>query len=250
MKNKEKWRPSKFVYRDGALLGSRDTREVGAASRLMADAVARAYDQHLRTYAAGRLLDLGCGQVPFFQAYKELVSDNVCVDWSSSLHKNEFVDHECDLTQPLPFESGAFNTIILSDVLEHIAEPEKLWHEMARVLALEGNLILNVPFFYWLHERPHDYYRYTEHAIRRFAAGCGLSVVHLSAIGGAPEIVADIVSKNAMRVPRIGHGLAKAVQWTVGTFVNTKLGRKVSVETSADFPFGYFCVARKSLNPT
>jgi SAM-dependent methyltransferase len=108
------------------------------------------------------LLDLGCGKVPFYARYREYVSETVCVDWSNSLHGNGHVDAECDLTQELPFADASFDTILLSDVLEHIPAPERLWREMARLLKPGGELLSSVPFFYWLHEEPYDYYRYTK----------------------------------------------------------------------------------------
>jgi SAM-dependent methyltransferase len=167
------------------------------------------------------------------------------VDWGNTLHKNEFLDFECDLTQPLPFEAGAFDTIILSDVLEHIPEPMNLWREMARVLSKDGHLIMNVPFFYWLHEQPHDYFRYTEFALRRFATAVDLSPVHVEVTGGVPEILTDIVAKNLVAVPLIGAPVAAFLQWATYGVVSTKLGRRLSDRTGKSFPLGYFVVARK-----
>jgi len=41
MKNQDKWRPTKFVHKNGKLRASRDRREVGVGSRLVADLVAQ-----------------------------------------------------------------------------------------------------------------------------------------------------------------------------------------------------------------
>jgi SAM-dependent methyltransferase len=246
LKNEAAWRPSKFVLKDGKLRGSRTPGALSVASRLNADIVASLYGRYVPTFASGRLLDLGCGNVPLFGLYTSFVSEVVCVDWGNSLHKNEFLDFECDLTQQLPFADSAFDTIILSDVLEHIPEPMKLWQEMARVLRTNGHLIMNVPFYYGLHEQPHDYYRYTEFALRRFAQSVGLTTVELTVTGGVPEILADLVSKNVVRVPMVGPGVAAFVQWFTHGAVNTKIGRSVSARTGKNFPFGYFLVARKA----
>jgi hypothetical protein len=75
MKNKEDWKPSKFVYENGRLIGSRDPSEVSISSRLITDVIANFYDQYLKQYARGRLLDLGCGKVPLYATYRELVTD-------------------------------------------------------------------------------------------------------------------------------------------------------------------------------
>ena len=57
---------------------------------------------------------------------------------------------------------------------------------------------MNVPFYYWLHERPHDYYRYTEYALRRFAETAGFNFLLIKTLGGVPEIIADILAKNLL----------------------------------------------------
>ena len=73
----------------------------------------------------------------------------------------------------------------------------------------------------------------------------GLRLIQLDSIGGAPEIVADIVAKNIASVPVIGELLAMFVQWLTLSFTGTKYGKKLSQATSAAFPFAYFLVAEK-----
>jgi SAM-dependent methyltransferase len=245
MKNRDQWQPSKYVREKGRLRASRDPKEVGVASRLIADLTAAAYEENLPRYSRGRLLDLGCGKVPLFLAYRDHVSDNVCVDWENTLHDDRYLDFACDLTQVLPFGDGEFDTILLSDVLEHVPQPERLWQEVARILSEGGRLVMNVPFYYGLHEQPHDYYRYTEFALRRFAEQSGLRLLQLEPLGGAPEILADLFAKNALRVPKIGRAAAAFAQWLTARFLATRFGRKVSEATREDFPFAYFLVAEK-----
>lgn len=246
MKNKEKWKPSKFVHKNGKLIASRDPKEVGIGSRLGADMVAACYAANLKRYAKGRLLDLGCGKVPFYEAYKNYITENICVDWNNTFHKNEYLDFECDLTKDLIFREGEFDTILLSDVLEHIPEPMHLWHEMYRVLAKNGRLILNVPFFYWLHEAPYDYYRYTEYALRRFVELSGFKLILLEPGGGVPEIITDILVKNILSYfPKLGRPAALILQQITSVFIKTRVGRKMSMRTAKQFPMGYFLIAEK-----
>ena len=162
MKNIETWVPSKFVFKRHRLRASGNPKQINPGSRLIGDLVASCYHEYVKSHCRGRLLDLGCGKVPFYALYREYVSETVCVDWSNSLHESDHLDAECDLTQDLPFADASFDSILLSDVLEHIPTPERLWREMARLLKPGGKVLLNVPFFYWLHEEPYDYYRYTK----------------------------------------------------------------------------------------
>ena len=104
MKNVVDWKPSKFVLRKGRLSASRNPREVSVSSRFVVDIVASYFDLYLKQHASGRLIDLGCGKVPLYEAYKNYITDSLCTDWPASLHKNPFLDIECDLNSPLPFD--------------------------------------------------------------------------------------------------------------------------------------------------
>lgn len=249
MKNIDQWYPSKFIYKNGKLRGSRDPSELQIPSRLAADIVAHHYQEYLKLYASGNLADLGCGKVPLYAAYKDYVKSNTCVDWENTLNKNPFIDQHCDLNGSLPFGDQEFDTILLSDVLEHISEPENLWLEMGRILKPGGNLILNVPFFYKIHEIPHDYYRYTEFALRRFAKNGGFRIVLLKPMGGIPEILADLTAKTIVNLPVMGKVLAEIIQRIARVFVKTGFGRRLSEKTSVQYPLGYFMVLEKPLHP-
>ncbi len=247
MRNRQDWQPTKFVRAGTSLRASRDPVQVGVGSRLMADCVAEAYDLNLPIFARGRLLDLGCGEVPLYGAYKDYVTDVVCVDWDETIHSGarRHVDVEANLCLPLPFKDSVFDTILCSDVLEHIPTPDPLWREISRLLRPGGKLLLNVPFCYWIHERPHDYLRLTEYALRRLAFESGLEVVHLSALGGVVHILTDIVAKQLTRVRIAGKPMASAIQKVVGAVARTSRGRRIAQRMGKDFPFGYFVVAAK-----
>ena len=245
MKNIERWKPSKFVSKKGKLRASRNKTEVSVSSRFAADLVASYYDQYLRDHVNGKLVDLGCGKVPLYESYRIYASECLCADWESTLHQNPFLDITCDLNAPLPFPSEEFNTIILSDVLEHIARPEALWKEMYRILQPGGKIILNVPFFYKLHEIPHDYFRYTRYALQNFASSSGFKIVMLKEMGGLPEILTDLSAKLIYHLPLIGSYLSIGLQH-VGKFVmQLGIGKKLSAKTSQHFPLGYFMIVEK-----
>lgn len=245
MKNIDRWHPTKYIWKGSTLRASRDTRMVSFSSRLMTDITATFYQRYLPLHAKGRLADLGCGNVPFYHVYKELVTENICVDWPGSLHKNEYLDLECDLNKPLPLEDNSFDTLVISEVLEHIANPELIWQEMTRILKPGGKLILSVPFMYKIHEAPHDYYRYTEFALKNFAQKNDLKLLELKAFGGLPEVLTDIYAKNLLKLPLIGRMASAFSQWLCWRFVKTVYGRKVSSRTASAYPLGYFMIVEK-----
>jgi SAM-dependent methyltransferase len=116
----------------------------------MANLIVDAYAMALPRYACGSLLDLGCGLAPLKGIYKPLVVRSVGVDRNCTVN-HAGVDIVHDLREPLPFVDGGFDTLVLSDVLEHIANPDLLWREMARVIRPGGHLLLNVPFCFLPH---------------------------------------------------------------------------------------------------
>jgi SAM-dependent methyltransferase len=211
----------------------------------MAEIVAHEYEQYLPKYAKGRLLDLGCGKVPLYGAYRHLVSENYCVDWGGSPHEIRHLDLCWDLCQPLPLQSDYFDTVILSDVLEHIADPDLLMGEVFRLLKKDGYLIMNVPFFYCIHESPYDFYRYTKFALERIIKKSGLTTVEIKATGGSIEVISDILSKHFQFIPIVGKFLALSLQY--GVLLARKLahGKIIAKKTTEAYPYGYFVIAKK-----
>jgi len=121
-------------------------------------------------YIKGDCIDIGSGNSP----YKKFIMDNVdsytCVDKENihshmfSSSKEKFIDADI---KDLPFDNNSFDTVILTQVLEHIDDPFKALHEIKRVLKKDGILLLSVPFMYQAHATPYDYFRFTEYGLKK-----------------------------------------------------------------------------------
>lgn len=244
MRNTETWKPTKFIKVGGALRISPDPAYVSPGSRFIGGLQAGAYDTMIRLHAHGALLDVGAGRVPLYAAYSELTQNVLCIDWDNSLHNLQHIDIFTDLTARLPLVDQSFNTILCTDVLEHLPTPDVAMREFARLLAPGGKLLLATPFMYWLHEEPHDYHRYTEHRLRMLCQECGLDVLSINPIGGGIDVVIDVVSKCVQRslfTLRCWLVFAKALTW-----VANRLDRKGV--TRRRMPLGYTLVARRPIS--
>lgn len=195
MRSPEAWRSSVFSFRNGRWQTSLDTSDVEVWSRVATQLAARAYSEAIDHYAHGALVDLGCGQLPCYGMYATHVDSVICLDWDSSPHNLPHVDVLADLNKPLPLKDGSFDTILLTDVIEHVNNPSSLWGELARIARPNGTLIVGVPFMYWLHEQPHDFYRYTEYALRHLCHENGFDVQVLRATGDNRAVLADVTIK-------------------------------------------------------
>ena len=242
MKNPESWRPTKFVMSRQRLRASRNPEHVAPASWFIADVLAARYETLLRRHARGRLLDLGAGEVPLYGCYRGLVDTATCVDWSHTPHPCRHLDHQLDLNQPLPLGDAQYDTVLLTDVLEHVQRPAQLFGEIHRLLAPAGKLLLTVPFFYWIHEAPHDYARYTAFMLRRFSEDSGLSVEELEATGGSPEIFLDMLAKHLSWSDKLAQVQGRLARCALGLPGVAAASRY----TSRWFPQGYVLVAQKA----
>jgi SAM-dependent methyltransferase len=99
------------------------------------------------TSGPARVLDLGCGaggSVDFFRA-QDLGVRWVGLDLPSSAEVAERTRADAEFAtfdgERIPFDDGEFELVFCKQVLEHVARPEPLAAEVARVLAPGGRLI-------------------------------------------------------------------------------------------------------------
>ena len=67
----------------------------------------------------------------------------------------------------MPVRDCSVGSVLLSEVLEHVAEPQQVLAETRRIMRCGGVLLGSVPFSLGPHADPEDFYRYTELALRR-----------------------------------------------------------------------------------
>lgn len=135
----------------------------------------------IRNFAKGDFLDLGCGNKPYETLYKPVTKSQIGCDIIQS-DRNR-VDVICPVTD-LNFNADSFDSILCTQVLEHVFEHDKMMKEIYRVLRPGGNVILTVPFAWELHEEPYDFFRYTKHALRQLFEQHGFQIEYIKPNGG------------------------------------------------------------------
>lgn len=63
--------------------------------------------------------------------------------------------------------SNKFDIVLCLNVLEHVYDFQKAIDNVYRSLKKGGTAVIAVPTFYPLHDEPGDYWRFTEHALKR-----------------------------------------------------------------------------------
>jgi SAM-dependent methyltransferase len=171
---------------------------------LARSSILRAFKEVLPRFS-GTLLDVGCGCMP----YKPLVLQS-----PSQVEKYIGLDlvnngrQKPDLVwdgKIIPLDDCSIDCALLTEVLEHCPEPEKVIKEIFRVLKPGGLLFLTVPFSWTLHEVPHDEYRYTPFALERLLKNSGFEQIKLKALGGWDASLAQMLGLWVRR--RLGFSL-------------------------------------------
>jgi len=235
MKNKEQWTPKRNRNESGEIIDNH-----------MQNIISKSYHKAIKKYASGLLGDIGCGDVPYFDLYKDLITDNICIDWENSILEISHLDISTDLNGILPIEDNKFDTILCTDVLEHIHDPALLMSEMTRILKPGGKIIIGVPYYYWIHGIPHDYHRYTQYMLKKFCENNKLKILELETYGGYPEILYDLFYKgyNFYNLPmrRFFNFCLKRLAKFLS---KRKFVKNMSERSKETFPLGFTLIAQK-----
>jgi len=154
---------------------------------------------------SGRLLDLGCGTKPYASMLATQTSSWYGYDIKTSNQEAGGADVLGDV-QLLPFHDATFDTVLCTEVAEHIPDPPALFAEIVRVLKPGGHLLMTTPFHVGLHEEPRDFYRYTLYALTRLATSSNLKVIRCTPTTGVFGVLGELISYH---VPEPRSGVAK-----------------------------------------
>jgi SAM-dependent methyltransferase len=195
----------------------------------------------------GIVYDLGCGVRPYEHDIKRYANSYVGVDWSNTLHglRAEIV---ADLNQPLPIESSVANTVVSFQVLEHLREPQTMVNEAFRILRDNGRIFISVPFQWWVHEAPYDYFRYTCYGLEHILSKAGFVDIQVEAINGFWVMWALKFNYHTSRYIR-GHRPTRMLMrvlltplWFLGQAIAPLLDK---IDFNGTETTGYFATARK-----
>ena len=126
----------------------------------------------------GRLLDVGAGNRPYAVWYEPLADETVAVDAVAGDGIQVL-----GLADRLPFAPGSFDTILCTEVLEHVFDAERATRELYRVARPGAHVLVSVPYLYPTHEAPYDFRRLTHYGLRDILERAGFEVVSLESRG-------------------------------------------------------------------
>jgi len=197
----------------------------------------------VKKYANGRLIDLGCGFMP----YKKALAGQIEIYDSLDLFpKTPEVTYTADIQDMRVIQDCVYDSALCIEVLEHVPDPLRASREISRILKPEGYLILSVPHLSRLHEEPYDFYRFTKYGLQVILEQAGFRIVDLRARGGLLSFIGHQVSTIFLGFAW-GIPVVKDIAWFLNSWLVTRpcyfLDR--SLWPNGVFAQGYSVVAQK-----
>ena len=144
-----------------------------------------------------RVLDVGCND-RWPKKYLHRSCEYLGLDYYDSA--NSMYNSQVDLfgdAQNLPIVCESIDCILMFDVLEHIPDVELALEEAQRVLVNGGEVLLQMPFIYPIHDAPFDFRRPTKYGLLKLFNISGFEVVDI-AQRGKPLETASLLTNIAL----------------------------------------------------
>jgi len=136
----------------------------------------------------GRVLDLGAGSAK----YKEMILKKALEYRSCDAVKNKNIDDICDVLN-LPYPQESFDTIISTQVMEHVKNPFKMAEQIFKVLKPGGKVIVTAPFLIPMHSDPDDYFRFTASGLSEIFKQSSFTIIESGCYGGFFMVLSEMI---------------------------------------------------------
>lgn len=203
---------------------------------------------------SGRLLDLGCGSGAML---RRLRARATCVGMDRSTLALRYGREQGltalaqgDVGAP-PFRSGAFQTILLCDVIEHVDDDLQVLREAARLAGAGARVVISVPAWQFLWS-PHDETfghkrRYTASELERQVRAAGLVPQRITYTHCFVFPIAALWRRLRRRRPAGSHDFVPLPRW-IGALLVAIYRLEAALLRRIDLPFGVSvaCIAARA----
>jgi SAM-dependent methyltransferase len=143
---------------------------------------------HVQKYISGRTLDFGAGLAKYREIIKQKATEYITLD----IVPGDNIDVVGDVLNS-PFDKEAFDTVISTQVIEHVRKPWIMVQEIHRILRKGGICILTAPFLIPYHADPHDYFRYTAEGVKSLFEDAGFKTIECSSYGKPFTVLSEFL---------------------------------------------------------
>ena len=132
-------------------------------------------------------MDFGCGIQPYRKMLSVEEYIGVEIETVNRIKGITYYDGHT-----LPFKDEEFDSIISSEVFEHVSNIEEIVIELKRVLKKGGIMLITVPFAYPRHCWPFDFKRYTSEGLKKLLNDAGFECIEYQTSSNYQECIAQL----------------------------------------------------------
>lgn len=136
---------------------------------------------------SGVLLDIGGGPGKRYKDMFTNVSKYMVLD-IEEIYKPDIVGS----VEEIPMDNESIDSILCTQVLEHVPHPTKALSEIFRILKPGGKALITVPQLNELHEEPRDFFRYTCFGLETLCKEQGFRVLKMDQRGQYASCMAQM----------------------------------------------------------
>lgn len=144
--------------------------------------------EHTVKFISGETLDLGAGNAK----YRHIIKPHTSKYTTFDMVQGPNIDVVGDILN-ISFDDNSFDTVISTQVLEHVRKPWVMVSEIARVLRPNGIAIVSAPFLVPYHADPHDYFRYTKEGMSSLFIENGFEILECNSYGGFFSVIYEMI---------------------------------------------------------
>ena len=132
--------------------------------------------------ASGVVLDYGCGGQPYRRLLECYATRYIGADVAAAAG----IKPDVVLTpgKPAPLPDASVDTILSTQVLEHVYDFKSYLADCSRLLRPGGKMILSAPMHWRHHETPYDYWRFTRFGLWKSMEDSGFGILDFRPCGG------------------------------------------------------------------
>lgn len=192
----------------------------------------------------GTVVDVGGRKLKhkgFFRIPAEKIKEIITVNIEKNIGADIIASAE-----KIPLAADSAETVIMTEVLEHLQNPKEAIKEAARLLKPGGHIIISAPFLYPIHADPDDYQRLTASWFRQTLAENNLEIMEIKEQGFLFTVILDSLKKIISEIK------FTPVRWMVALLflpiaeIFLFWEKKFPPKAIKSYVGGYFIIARKS----
>ena len=140
----------------------------------------------------GRVLDIGGRKTNKRGAFRPPLDKVSAWEYVNS-SSDAGPDYCCDAGS-IPLADGSIDTVVMTEVLEYLEEPEKVLAEIYRLLAADDTLIMSIPFLHPVHgDWQFDRQRWTALKLEEVCSSLGFKDIDIKPMGSFWSVLHDIL---------------------------------------------------------